>query len=184
MNYVSEVQNVIDAGLPEQVAVGLYNVITEKLERISGHPETNIFRARVKELKKEELGYFHVTIDAICKQYPLPIKVDWRLLKYEPERITRCEVCSRYFYDVSRNGRSLTCSDDCQADYYRFTRTGGTAIDPIYSRNVQEIPIDFSPSSDDALGYAMLNKVEDVAQEQLNQEVSEIMDKLDYLKIF
>lgn len=170
MLYVKEVQKVINAGVSEEIAIALYDLITAEFEYIAEHPETEQFRNRIANMRKYEL---HTIIDKACDRYPLPVELNWRKAKYDPKRITRCEVCMNYFYDVSRNGRKLTCSEQCQRNYYNYIRTGGTAIDPIYSRQIQEIPTDFSPASDDPEGNAKLDEMEEAVQDQLRQEEAE-----------
>lgn len=178
-SYVGEVQHVIDEGVPEEIAIELYNVLTEKFEKMyRSPPETEYLREDVASLRKNERRTFRDIIDETCARYPLPVDITWRELKYVPERITRCEVCMRYFYDVSRNGRRLTCSEECNRNYRNYTRTGGTVMDPIYSRNVQEVPIDFSPASDDEVGNAMLDEVEMTRQRRLDGQTAEFYRKL------
>ncbi|WP_269409621.1 hypothetical protein [Lentibacillus daqui] len=178
MAYVKEVQSVIDAGVSEEIAIALYDLITAEFEYIAEHPETEQFRSRIASIRKHELAFFRSIIDGACAKYPLPVELNWRKVIFKPKRVTRCEVCMNYFYDVSRNGRSLTCSKQCARNYRNYTRTGGTAIDPRYSRQVQEIPVDFSPDSDDEFGHAMLDEVEEAEQQRLYQQDMELMRRL------
>lgn len=161
-SYNKEVTAVIAAGVPAEDVILLYQELTERFERVAGRPELTDFRRNLLDQRKHHRGLFHYEIDDVCRSLPwLPVRLTWREVKYEPLRIRRCAVCSSYFYDASRNGRTLTCyTNYCRTEYERRKRRPGTIIDPVYYRSVEEIPVDFSPAEDDAYGHALLNKVE------------------------
>ncbi|MGP4072640.1 hypothetical protein ACTWQB_08815 [Piscibacillus sp. B03] len=183
-SYVKEVQAVINEGLPEEVAIELFQALTEQFEGVDGHAETEQFKQNLLHYRKYDLVGFRRNIDKVCQDNPLPIKLNWRKVKYQPKRIKRCEICGYYFYDVSRNGRKLTCDrygeyfrfdftnrtyryyykngvrlSDCAAEYERRRRTG-SVLYPNSNRKPYEVLIDFQPSENNKQGHALLNEVE------------------------
>jgi|SRR5699024_916400 len=180
--YVKEVQRLIYEGIQAAEATELYQRLTDRFEDIIGHPETDQFQQNLLLLRKHDLSYFREVIDEVCA----PAGLNWRSVKFEPVRIKRCEICGNYFYDVSRNGRKITC--DAGGVYYRFDKTNrtyryywknGTRLSVCaaeYEKDKQasyrfgqprqpyEILTDFQPGADDAVGHAWLNKVEKQAQ--------------------
>jgi len=180
--YVKEVQRLIDAGIQATEAAELYQALTIRFENIHGHPETEQFQQHLLSLRKYDLSYFREVIDDACK----PVNLNWRSVKFEPTRIKRCETCGNYFYDVSRNGRKITC--DAGGIYHRFDKTNrtyryywknGTRLSVCAAeyekerqasygfgqpRQPYEILTDFQPGPNDAVGHARLNKVERQAQ--------------------
>ncbi|WP_042224135.1 hypothetical protein [Oceanobacillus manasiensis] len=160
-SYNKEVTAVIDAGLPADATVQLFQVLTNHFAETDHCPEVYEFRDVLLAKRKYSRRKFHRSIDEVCAHYPLPVKLTWRQVKYEPKRIRRCAVCSDYFYDVSRNGRSATCFNGLCPKYYEQRRKrAGTIIDPVYRRRVDEVLVDFQPGEHDKRGHAVLNEVE------------------------
>src|SRR5699024_4457505 len=177
--YVKEVQRLIYEGIQATEATELYQRLTDRFEDISGHPETDQFQQHLLSLRKYDRPYYRQVIDDVCE----PINMNWRTVKYDPTRIKRCETCGSYYYDVSRNGRKLTC--DAGGVYYRFDRTNRTyryfhknghklsVCAAEYEKQRQgdttrqpnEVLTDFQPGAGDAVGHAWLNKVENQARE-------------------
>jgi hypothetical protein len=161
-SYVKEVNSLISEGLTEQAAVQTFQVLVNRFGDEMHNPELEDFKEEVARARKEQRAYYRSIIDESCSRYPFPIEMSWRNVKFEPKRIKRCEVCADYYYDVSRNGGSLTCFNNgiCAHEYELRRKRAGTIIDPVYKRNVQEIPVDFSPAEDDEQGHAILSEVE------------------------
>ncbi len=161
--YVKEVQDVINEGLTDEVAVLLYQVLVERFERMSGHAETEEFQASLAELHKTERRFFR---DWIFR-FPLPVSLTWREVKFKPQRVRRCEICGDYFYNASRNGKRVTCykGDRCEREYEVRRKRPGTVIDPIYKRRVHEVPVDMAPDKRDNVGNAILTEMELTAWE-------------------
>lgn len=162
ITHIKEVESLKDSGLSEEVAIQLFQVLTKRFEIIAGGVELSDFQRSLLDLRKHERRSFRDTIDGTCAEFPSPINtLSWRQVKYEPVRITRCVVCSAYFYDASRNGRKGTCYNGYCSDEYEVRRgRDGTIIDPVYHRKVNEEYIDFSPAADDKKGHALLNEAE------------------------
>jgi hypothetical protein len=171
-SYVKEVNTLISEGLTEKMAEQTFQMLVNRFGDEMHKPELEDFRAEVLKARKEQRAYYRSIIDRGCGAYPFPIEMTWRNVKFEPKRIKRCEVCSDYYYDVSRNGGSVTCFNNgvCAHEYELRRKRAGTIIDPVYRRTVQEIPIDFSPAEEDKQGNAILNEVEMTAWRQRNYE--------------
>ncbi|SFK12261.1 hypothetical protein SAMN04487936_107203 [Halobacillus dabanensis] len=165
--YVREVQDLIDEGIPEDVAVQVYQFLVERFERAHHKPEVKDFRAELSELHKSERRYFRDCVDDWLSDMPFPIELTWREVKFKPNRISRCEICSDYFYDVSRNGRKVTCykGSYCEHEYEVRRKRPGTVIDPIYKRKVNEVSVDMAPDKSDKRGNAALTEMERAAWE-------------------
>ncbi|MEI3596744.1 MULTISPECIES: CGNR zinc finger domain-containing protein [unclassified Oceanobacillus] len=161
-SYVKEVERLENEGIPAEAAVQLFQVLTERLEDVSSSPEVDEFQRKLLDLRKHDRRYFRQVIDDVCSEFPFPIPLNWRNVKFEPIRINRCELCGNYFYDVSRNGKKITCYNGgrCEHEYEVRRHREGTLLDPIYKRRKEEIPIDMSPSEDDSEGWAELNEME------------------------
>lgn len=184
MAHIKEVQDVIDEGISEPRAELLYQVITEKFEEICGQIETDDFQRSILDIRKNERPYFREVIDDVCNRYTFSAGLNWRNLKYEPIRIQRCQICGDYFYDISRNGKKLTCSkggvyqtfDVTNRKYRYFHKNGkrlsvcgalyeqrrraGSVLYPESKRNPNEVLTDFNPDENDKKGHAWLNEVE------------------------
>lgn len=186
---VSEAQKLREAGLTvDQVRV-LYDAITDAFVAWCERPDVTEFRAELARPRKHERRLWHDLIDGGCEYFARlqpaaklpPVELDWRSVKFEPERVKRCEVCQSWFYDIARNGRTLTCSrrgiykrwdmtnrkfvyyvkngarlSECAAEYELRRYDGG-------SRSVaksNEILNDFQPAEDDEKAINFLNYVE------------------------
>lgn len=160
MNYVTEIQKVIDEGLNEEITIALYRLLTHRLHEVCGGVGVDEFRQRVADLHKNDLRYFREIIGGICSECPLPVEMNWRKLKYDPKRIQWCEICGSFFYDISRNGRAKSCEGDCRAEYNRRKQIGGDILAPDYKRKVEIVYVDMSPSEGDTQGHALLNRME------------------------
>lgn len=162
MSYVKEVRELIDDGLNEEAAVQAFQVLTLKFDEDFSIPQTEEFREELRKCKKHRRRQFRDVIDKFGEKYPFQMEITWRNVKFEPKRVKRCAICSEYYYDVSRNGRKLTCFNNgiCEHEYEIRRKREGDVIDPIYKRRVEEIPIDFSPSNQDAQQTALLEEVE------------------------
>ncbi|MFC7321956.1 hypothetical protein [Halobacillus campisalis] len=162
MSYIKEVQRLIDDGLNEEASVQLFQVLTNRFTFEMHRPETEDFRKGILECRKDQRKHFREIIDGECRKYPFPIQLNWRNVKFEPKRVKRCGICGGYFYDVSRNGNKITCFNNgiCEHEHEIRRKRKGTLMEPAYKRRVDEIPIDFSPAEDDALGNAILTETE------------------------
>lgn len=161
-SYIKEVKRIIDEGIPSEVAIQLFQVLTERFEDISSDPDICEFQRKLLDLRKHERKFFRQVIDEVCSEFSFPIKLSWRNVKFEPIRINRCVICGDCFYDVSRNGKKITCYNGgrCEHEYEVRRHREGTLIDPIYKRRFEEIPIDMSPGEGDTEGWAKLNEME------------------------
>src|SRR4051794_28480764 len=118
--YVSEVQNVIDLDIIHaDQTKALYNDILQNFITGVNAKET---REHIRELRKHNRNYYHEIIDDVCKRYDE--RLSWRTVKLEPTRAKRCIICQSYYYDVSRNGKRLTC--DLLGEYRVFDQTNRT----------------------------------------------------------
>lgn len=117
ISYVKEVQDVIDLGIinAEQTMI-IYNELIRKFDT---SPDASQTQASIYKLRKNERNYYHELIDEVCKRYDE--RLSWRQVKFEPSRVKRCVICQSYFYDVSRNGKRLTC--DLSGEYRVFDKT-------------------------------------------------------------
>jgi hypothetical protein len=170
--YVKEVEGLVNEGLTEEMAVQTFQMLVNRFGDAMHKPELEDFRAAIAETRKSERWYFRQVIDEGCAMFPFPMEMSWRNVKFEPKRVKRCEVCSDYFYDVSRNGGKITCFNNgiCDHEYEIRRKRGGTILEPAYRRRVNEIPIDFSPAEDDKQGNAILNEVEMAAWRQRTRD--------------
>jgi len=161
-SYVKEVERLIEEGLNEQVAVQTFQMLVNRFADDMHRPELEDFREAIASTRKEQRAYYRSIIGEGCGAFPFPIEMSWRNVKFEPKRIKRCSICSDYYYDVSRNGGSVTCYNNgvCAHEYEIRRKRAGTVLEPAYRRKVQEIPTDFSPAQDDDYGNAFLYEVE------------------------
>jgi hypothetical protein len=162
LTYVKEVEQLIGEGLNEQAAVQTFQMLVNRFADEMHQPEVEDFREAIASTRKAQRAYYRSIIDEGCGAFPFPIEMSWRNVKFEPKRIKRCAICSDYYYDVSRNGGSVTCYNNgiCAYEYEIRRKRAGTVLEPAYRRKVQEIPTDFSPKADDAQANAFLNEVE------------------------
>lgn len=169
-SYIKEVQSLIDEGLNEEITLALYKCMTDELHMVCGGAGKEEFRARVAELRKNERQYYHEVIDSVCNRYPFPIELSWRNFKYEPSRVGWCDICGDFFYDASRNGKSLSCRDHVN-EYRNRVRAGGDILFPISIRRRQEFLYDPQPGQGDIVGNAILNSVEMQAQANYRNKI-------------
>src|SRR5699024_251790 len=191
MSHIKEVETLKQDGLPEQAAVEIFQAITERFDEIHAQPELGEFRQELLDLRKHERKEFRKVIDDICDKVntaaTMPVKLNWRNVRYEPGHVKRCEVCGDYFYDVSRNGRKLTCDAKgvyytfdltnreyryyhkngtklsvCATEYEKCSRTG-SILYPVSKRNPNEVLFDPQPAKNDAQGHAIQNEVNETA---------------------
>ncbi|MBU8730454.1 hypothetical protein KM915_10350 [Cytobacillus oceanisediminis] len=161
-SYVKEVERLIEEGLNEQVAVQTFQMLVNRFADDMHRPELEDFKLEIAKARKDDRAFYRSIIDEGCGAFPFPIEMSWRNVKFEPKRVKRCAICSDYYYDVSRNGGSVTCYNNgiCANEYEIRRKRAGTILEPAYRRKVQEIPTDFSPKADDAQANAFMNKVE------------------------
>ncbi|WP_182200405.1 CGNR zinc finger domain-containing protein [Paraliobacillus salinarum] len=178
MNYNKEASLLYEKGLTKFQITNLYQEILEEFYKACGHVETDVFIQKVKDVKRYERSYLHQIIDESCKRYLYSTDLTWREVKFEPKRIKRCKNCNAYFYDVSRNGRSLTCNiggdyfvyDSTNRKFRNFYKNGeklsvcGAELEihkrtPIYKRKVNMILTDFFPAEGDIKGQAWLDEI-------------------------
>ena len=191
-SYVKEVAGTIDAiseneryeyKTAERIGLLLYETLTEDLlEYIDSD-------RRTEEGVKEALENLSLTeLRGVINERAQLVGLDWRTVKYDTGRVKLCAVCGEYFYDVSRNGKTVACNlggvyrrmnlstgepiyrvknDDklsyCQAIYERF-REGETV------RRVNEELIDFNytPTEEGDVQFIRLMEVEKTASNQSN----------------
>lgn len=117
MAYVREVEQLLDHGLSIEQVRKLYEIIARHIDNDMGTPDTEKLRGNVADMRKNERAEFHALIDDACREFTrkyadlsdsLP-ELNWRTVKVEPQRLKHCAVCYDLFYDINRNGRTLTC---------------------------------------------------------------------------
>ncbi|ARI78238.1 hypothetical protein [Halobacillus mangrovi] len=162
MSYVKEVHELIDDGLNEETAVQAFQVLTLIFDEEFSIPHLEEFRMELRQWQKHRRKNFRNIIDRFGEKYPFPIELTWRNVKFKPKRVKRCAICSNYYYDVSRNGRKLTCFNNgiCEHEYEVRRKRKGPVLEPIYRRRVEEVPLDFSPAKEDARQHALLYETE------------------------
>lgn len=107
--YVKEVEDVIKLGyIDESTVLKLYKEIGKHFGDSIGNEEER-GRENLRYLRKHERAYWHERIDDIVQWYD--DRLSWRNVKVEPNRFKICPMpgCYRWFYDVARNGRTITC---------------------------------------------------------------------------
>jgi hypothetical protein len=129
--YVSEVQDVIELGyIDEETAVEMYQGLAQEF---AGRAiEIEEIREELYNRRKDNLADWHAHIDLIVKDYDE--RLSWRNVKVEPSRFKKCRMprCNSIFYDVARNGKTITCNrftwwgyDRTNRKYkYRYDRYG------------------------------------------------------------
>lgn len=107
--YVTEVQNVIELGyIDETTVLEMYQVIAKQFAGRALEIEET--REALYAERKHNLPEWHERIDCIVKQYDE--RLNWRDVKVVPSRFKICPMpgCYRWFYDVARNGKTITCN--------------------------------------------------------------------------
>lgn len=183
VSYNKEIQAVLNVGISESMTKHLYMSLVIEFDSICGDPEIPKFRKKIADIRKNERSFFREIIDKKCKLFK--IDLDWRTVKFEPNRVKRCEVCGDLFYDVSRNGKSLTCYhkgtykqfDMTNREYYYYHKNGNKLsvcaaeyekrrndrekpdFYPLDKPFSNEIPTDYQPERNDKRGHAFLEEI-------------------------
>lgn len=111
--YISEVEYVIELGyIDETTVIEMYQVIAKQFA--GGALEIEDTCKSLYAERKHNLAEWYERIDHIVKQYD--DRLSWRNVKVVPSRFKICPLpgCYRWFYDVARNGKTITC------DYEEF----------------------------------------------------------------
>ncbi|WP_409251792.1 hypothetical protein V1502_17020 [Bacillus sp. SCS-153A] len=181
-NHVKEVQTIIDVGMNPEDATKLYDQITDKFTEYFSVIEVEEFHHKIGHLRVNDKRYFRQIIDEVAREYGL----SWREVKYNEQRVKRCETCQSWFYTTARNGRSLTCErfgtyrrfDMTNRRYYYWFKDGRRLSEcavkyelskrPNTVRRVQEVLYDPQPSGNDIPRQMFLQDVEEANQHCLN----------------
>ncbi|MCM3572523.1 hypothetical protein M3172_04930 [Mesobacillus subterraneus] len=186
-SYVKEVQAVIDLGYMERDALKIFEAITDHFaDYIIGTVEVEEFHERALALRKNERAFYREMIDQALA-YAGYSELSWREVKYDPSRVGRCAECMGWYYNVSRNGKKITCDrlgvyrqwDKTNREYRYYFKDGNKlsvcgakyelARKPT-TRRVQEVLFDAMPGGDDVQGNVFMDKVEDAYQRKLNPD--------------
>lgn len=107
--YVKEVQDVIELGyLEEATVLEMYQELAE--EFAGGALDQEAEQEWLRNQRKHNLPEWHEMIDYLVQQYDE--RLSWREVKVEPNRFKICPMagCYNWFYDVARNGKTITCN--------------------------------------------------------------------------
>ena len=178
-----------EKGLTDEQVRAIYDLITDKFVEWCDRPDIDDFRAKVASIRKHQRKLYHEIIDEACKTFAFFTKnaptLNWRNVKVEPRRFKRCAICHTTFYDLSRNGKKLTC--DRRGEYKRWDFTNRQFVYYVkngarlsecaaeyelrrrdtVARSVarsNEVLTDFNPDPNDIKGVKFLRYVEAKAQ--------------------
>jgi hypothetical protein len=120
------VSDVVD--LPNSQYKGLiYDALTLELVNMFDYESLEDFREKVRRFIQTDRRNFREWLEETLNHnhdgWSFTAYISWRDVPMKVHKFKQCVNCGRVFYDISRNGRAITCR---YIPYIRFDRRTGT----------------------------------------------------------